>query len=109
MEELTLNKFKLVGGHPALDFINTVSARFGASGPDDPDLHHFTREKITNYLDLVSWSTKAALLLREEAERLLEEAERNPADGKKVLNRAIKLRESAYRLVRAAVGKWTPN
>ncbi len=57
MVERRFKDFRLVGGHPALDLVNTLRYR----GREDPG------EALARFEDLVGWSMSAALLTKEEA------------------------------------------
>jgi len=50
----------LIGGHPALDFLNTVKHR----GEDDP------QDRLTSLSDVIVWARVAGLLSEAEANRL---------------------------------------
>lgn len=78
--------FKFLGGHPALDFINTVGGRTHAS------VHRYTidRERLESVRDLDAWLAQAKLR------------------GRTDLDRAIELREALYRIFVAAVGQRRP-
>lgn len=104
--ELNLDKFKLVGGHPALDMVNTVGERPIANGPEDPALRQFKREKLENFVDLVSWNLKAGLLDAGEAAEMLNVFEGDRPYAAKLLKRFIILRETVYRLLKAGIGGW---
>lgn len=80
--------FKLIGGWLCLDFANTVDWR---------NSDH-SREWFNKYSDLVSWSRHAGILTESETLDLLRNAELRPADAKAVLERAIILRETLYRI-----------
>jgi len=82
---------KLIGGWLCLDFVNTVDWR----NSDHP------QEWFTKYSDLVSWSRHTGILTYNEARDLLRKAELHPTDGKAVLERAIILRETLYRIFSA--------
>lgn len=82
---------QLLGGRPSLDFANT--ADWHAS--DQPV------EFLTSYSDLVAWSQRAGILTDHQAQRLLKEAARRPADATTALRRAIALREAIYRIFSA--------
>jgi len=86
--ETSANNFKLIGGWLCLDFANTVDCR----NSDHP------REWFTKYSDLVSWSRHAGILTESETSDLIRKAELRPADAKAVLDRAIILRETLYRI-----------
>ncbi len=83
--------FEFTGGLLCLDFTNTLE--------DRPSDH--PRELLNSYSDLVSWSQQARILEDQEAQQLLEEAARRPAEASIVLQRAIVLREAIYRLFKA--------
>ena len=46
-------RFELIGGHPALDLVNTLDWRFRESGPE---------ELMTDYSDLVRFMEQAGLI-----------------------------------------------
>jgi predicted RNA-binding Zn ribbon-like protein len=81
--------FEISGGHPALDFTNTVSRR---SAPED------NRERLANYGRLVTWSLQAGLVTAKDAERLRAEAGARPRAAVAALRRAIVLREALFDL-----------
>jgi predicted RNA-binding Zn ribbon-like protein len=92
--------FEISGGHPALDFTNTISRR---SAPED------SRERLTNYGRLVSWALQAGLVTAKEAERLRTKAAGQPRAAAAALRRAIALREAIFELfVTTARGKRAP-
>lgn len=89
---------KLLGGRLCLDFVNTLDWR----GTDTP------LEFLNTYDDLVRWSRHAAVCSRQEAEKLQKLAARSGAEAKKVLNRALNLRETIYRLFTASIDNPNP-
>jgi predicted RNA-binding Zn ribbon-like protein len=103
--------WRLVGMRPCLDFVNTVGGRV-TGGPrrkatrDYAD--RFTREDLPDYDSLLRWSRFASLLEASEAERLRERAQRSAPEARRVLRRAVRLREAIYRLGKALVEDWTP-
>lgn len=92
------SELELVGGRLCLDLANTVSTR---AGP----LH---REYLASYDDLVSWSRHAGVLTDHEAQCLRREAADRPAEAAAVLDRAIALRETIYRIFAAIARQQTP-
>ena len=85
MTSLTIGTLKLFGGHPALDFANTVNSRGAAYGPD----------LLRTYADLLNWGLRLGLLDPNEAADLRE----IPTDqAATALRRAIALREAIYRI-----------
>ncbi len=84
---------KLLGGRLCLDFVNTLDWR----GTDSP------QEFLKIFDDLVSWSRHAGICSQRETRKLYKLAEQSDADAKKALNRALKLRETIYRLFAAGI------
>lgn len=108
--KLNTEKFKLVGGSVSADFVNTVAGRFESrnkkGGRDYLD--SCRSNKLESYADLVAWGWSAKLLDDDEAKSLLKLAAKNSHEAEKVLKRALMLRESVYRLFKAAIEKWKP-
>jgi predicted RNA-binding Zn ribbon-like protein len=82
--------FELSGGDLSLDFVNTVDER-----PTER-----ARELLPNPSELYSWSRQAGILTRKQEEALLARASRKPSQAKKVLDRALAIRECLFRLFR---------
>ncbi len=89
---------KLVAGELSLEFANT--AAWHASGTP--------KELLRSYQDLVTWGRRAGLLDARDAGRLLREAGRRPAAAAVVLQRAIAIRETIYRIVLALLEEREP-
>jgi len=85
-------RFDLTGGHPALDFANTMSRR--------EDLGE-NREYLTDYGRLVAFGEQTGLVASTEARRLREEAGRHPRAAAAALRRATELREPIYQVFKA--------
>lgn len=90
--------FKFLGGELPLDFTNTVAWH----APARP------RERFTSYAALVAWGRRAGILSEGEAEALLAEAGRHPADANAVLDRALALRATLHRVFSAAASAAPP-
>jgi predicted RNA-binding Zn ribbon-like protein len=91
--------FQLVGGHPVLDFVNTV----GGNRVLAP------REKLPNFADLVAWAVQSGVLSPPEGKALAREAAAHPGVAEQALTRAVHFRESLYRLLLAvAAGRPAP-
>lgn len=75
--------FDLCGGHPALDFVNSLDYRFGEDG---------AVERLRDYDDLVRFTRQSGLLDARRA-RLLSRAVR-PEDAARALRSARELREA---------------
>lgn len=89
MSGQTVETFKYIAGHPALDFANTAD-RWDDGVP--------AGEKLKAYDDLLAWSEGAGLIDRSVARRLQAEAARHPRDAVRVLAKARALRSLVYRL-----------
>lgn len=76
--------FDLCGGHPALDFVNSLDNRFRQDGPD---------EMLRDYGDLLRFLEECSLLDSQRV-RLLKRTV-TPETGEKVLQSARALREGA--------------
>jgi predicted RNA-binding Zn ribbon-like protein len=84
----------LLGGDPALDFVNSIDPR---GGPEPPVDH------IRGYHELTRWAAYAAVLSDERAERLIPAANRDQRAADRVWRRTIALREALYRVLEALV------
>ena len=89
---------KLLGGRLCLDFVNTLDWR----GTDAP------QEFLNTFDDLVSWSRHAGICSQQEARKLYQMAQRSISEAEMVLNRALKLRETIYRLFAAGIANQNP-
>jgi predicted RNA-binding Zn ribbon-like protein len=90
--------FDRCGGHVAIDFANTVSARHTEA----------PIERLTGYTALVSFAEQSGLIETERAARLKAWASGAPAEAQRVLEGAIGLREALYELFAAAAAKRPP-
>jgi predicted RNA-binding Zn ribbon-like protein len=83
------DRFEWNGGHPALDFINTLDER-----PSDAPI-----EKLATYRDLARFAELAGLIERRTAAGLLLPDGRSDS---RIVNRARKVREHLYDVLAAA-------
>lgn len=91
--------FELSGGHPALDFANTVDNR--------PSPRR--KELLNSCADLIAWARQAGLLSSRQAATLSRQARRSPDQARELLRRAVTLREALYETLSARVaGKPLP-
>ena len=91
-----LAALRRIGGHAALDFVNTVDWR-GRPAPED---------YLVNYPALLEWAGHAGLVDAPEAAQLQRRAIDEPARAATALRAALVLREGAHRLFLArALGK----
>lgn len=101
---------KQVGGALCLDFVNTVRGRVSApgrrNGKDDRGL--IVGERIPSFDALLRWAAVAGLLRPRELSALAAKATAAPAAARRVLKRALALREALYRVFKCSVEGWTP-
>lgn len=81
--------FELSGGHPALDFVNTLDER-----PADPP-----RERLRAYEDLLRFGRQSGVLDDRAARALARVARAEPGSAARALGAAIALRENLFRLL----------
>jgi predicted RNA-binding Zn ribbon-like protein len=93
----TPSAFQLNGGHPALDFVNTLDDRFRADGPV---------ELLESYADLLRFLQQSGLLSAHQA-RLLDAAAKKGAAAR-VLQSARELRETMAAVLYSAVDGGAP-
>jgi predicted RNA-binding Zn ribbon-like protein len=99
MSELDAAKqFQFIGGNLALDFCNTVGGKRGK----------VVREHLVSPLAFVAWCYQSKLLDRDQAEAALSEATRAPSAAVALLERAIGLRESLFRIFDACILQRSP-
>ncbi len=84
---------KLIGGQLSLDFANTVSYRG----------RQFPEEKLNGFQDLLDWSVLAGTLDEGDARKLSREGGIQPEAAKRVLERAVELREAIHRIFTANI------
>jgi predicted RNA-binding Zn ribbon-like protein len=85
MKQVTVATIQLFGGHPALDFTNTVDSRGSRFGPD----------VLQRFEDLRTWALRRGVIDAAEAERLGSVPDQR---GRRALKRAKALREALYRV-----------
>src|SRR4051794_8271664 len=93
-----VHAMRLIGGHPAVDFVNTLGGSRDA--PDDEYLHA--------YSDLLVWSERTGLIGSEPAGTLPRTAERRPQPAAAALDDALRLRGHVDAILRATVAGRTP-
>jgi predicted RNA-binding Zn ribbon-like protein len=96
--EQAIEPFDFNSNRLCLDFANTLHDR-----PTSTPRDHFN-----TYSDLVWWSQAAGILLPEETQILLAEARRRPAKATQVLQDAIFLRETLYRIFSSIYREYAP-
>jgi predicted RNA-binding Zn ribbon-like protein len=93
-----VHAMRLVGGHPALDFVNTLGGL--KVSPDDEYLHA--------YGDLLVWSERTDLIAPEPAGALARAAERRPKPAATALEAALELRGHVDAILRATLAGRSP-
>ena len=86
---------RLLAGHPALDFVNTIDPREGVHRVDH----------LRAYEDLVDWAERAGILGAADARQAAREATRDPAAAARAFDRAVVLREATYAIFGAVTGR----
>jgi predicted RNA-binding Zn ribbon-like protein len=84
----------LLGGGPALDFVNSIDPRGGPERPID---------YLGDYEELVRWAAYASVVSPERSQALIRDAGRNRRAAGRVWRRAIAHREALYRVLAARV------
>jgi predicted RNA-binding Zn ribbon-like protein len=87
-----LGTYEASAGHLCLDFANTIDWRT-SSQPDD---------RLASYTHLVAWGLLVNILTEDEAQDLIRKAAEKPQAASMVLERAVLLRETIYRVFSAA-------
>jgi predicted RNA-binding Zn ribbon-like protein len=88
----------LLGGHPALDFVNTVDDRLGPAPV----------EFLRDFEALCEWAAHASLLSEERARAIAADAGKFGNEAPRVWRRAVELREALYRVLTAIVERSDP-
>jgi predicted RNA-binding Zn ribbon-like protein len=86
-----VGRIELIGGHPAVDFVNTL-------GGD----HQALVECLHSYADLLIWAERTDVIDAHQAETLRALASAQPADATRALTDALALRASVDQVLRAA-------
>ncbi len=89
--------FQLVGGHPALDLVNTLDWRFRDDGPE---------ELLAGYDDLLRFTAQAQLLTPKQIRQIVRNG--SDLDAADALVVCRQLREAAAEILYAAVDDRTP-
>lgn len=96
-------RFSYLGGHLAIDLVNTAS---NWRGPDHAE--RYDGDKLTSYADLVAWAETAGAITPDHAEALRAAAVERPEDATAVLDRARSFRLAFHDLLTATVDGVVP-
>src|SRR3954452_15474434 len=94
-----VHAMRLVGGHPAVDFVNTLGGP--KDTPDDEDLHA--------YSDLLIWSERTGLIGDERAGTPPRTADRRPQRAATALEDVVELRGHVDAILRATLAGRPPH
>jgi predicted RNA-binding Zn ribbon-like protein len=89
------SELKLVGGHPALDLVNTVEPRL-------PESHPQPREHLADPAALLTWSQRAGLVAAAEVDGTAAAWAEAPASAQVALGAVREIRESLYSVLLSA-------
>ena len=107
MADSLAGTMRLVGGDPALDFVNTVGGRRARGGPSGAG-SVVQDDKLGGYDDLLAWARHAALLDEEGARALARGGRRRPGEASAVLSQAVSTREALHRTLVSLMRGETP-
>jgi predicted RNA-binding Zn ribbon-like protein len=95
---MNVAELPLVGGHPALDLVNTVERGRGER-----------RDHLTDPTALLTWASRAGLIDDGEARAVADAWERDPASGRAALAAVREVREALHRVLLAAMAIEPPD
>jgi predicted RNA-binding Zn ribbon-like protein len=95
---MDIAELPLVGGHPALDLVNTAERGRGER-----------REHLIDPAALLTWASRASLVDDGEARAVADDWERNPASGLAALATVREVREALHQALLAAMGIEPPD
>jgi predicted RNA-binding Zn ribbon-like protein len=91
----TVSDVALVGGHRALDLVNTVAPRAGGE----------CRDYLLTPADLLTWSLRTGLVDAEAAPEIEAAWNASPAAGRRALAAVREVREALYEVLSARLGE----
>ena len=80
--------FELSGGHPAIDFVNTIDMR--------PTCN--SKELIPAFRDFCAWAEQAGILTREQHLTLIKNAKKQPSQAESARRGAVRMRECLFQI-----------
>lgn len=95
-QPLRILEYGLHGGHPALDFVNTLDWRDRVADEGGPE------EMLVSYGALLAWCRRCGIIGAATLGELERDAAAAPKQAEAVLNEAIVLRDALYRIAQAA-------
>ncbi|HEY2550577.1 MAG TPA: CGNR zinc finger domain-containing protein, partial [Streptosporangiaceae bacterium] len=91
------SELPLVGGHPALDLVNTVEPRLPAAG---------RQEHLAAPADLLAWAERAGMITGAEAESVAAAWAAEPGTAVSALASVIRIREALASTLDAILASW---
>jgi predicted RNA-binding Zn ribbon-like protein len=88
MDEERNPELRIVGGHPALDLVNTVAPRVPGGGD-----HH---EYLARPGDLLAWARRIDVISAQEEAAVAEAWQASPAAAPQALHATVDIREAVY-------------
>jgi predicted RNA-binding Zn ribbon-like protein len=85
-----LRPFELIGGHVAVDLVNTVSWRLDGQRKID---------RAPGYQELLAWARQAQLVAPAQYQMLREAIDHHPVRGRQAASAVHRLREALYRVL----------
>jgi predicted RNA-binding Zn ribbon-like protein len=101
-------RWKFIGGRLCIDFVNSAAGR-SDKRVKDSFVFSIREERLKSYKDLVSWAKEAGVLTERDAKRLIIVACQTERKAKLVLERAIALRESLFKILKHIIEGWEPS
>jgi predicted RNA-binding Zn ribbon-like protein len=86
-------QFRIVGGHPALDLVNTVTPRI----PGGLDGHDY----LSGPSELLAWSRRTGIVTEPEIDAITAAWRRTPGLADSVLGATVEIREATYSVLAA--------
>jgi len=94
-----LDSLNLVGGHVALDLVNSLDPR---EGPEE------RIDYLFDYQAVARWAVRASVISNTRCEELLALAASSPRNARAVWRRVVRLREALFRVLRSLVRNEPP-
>jgi predicted RNA-binding Zn ribbon-like protein len=89
--------FRLVGGHQALDLVNTVAPRHAVDAGERADA-------LTDTTDLLIWARRTGVVTEGQEASITAAWQAEPATAARALREAVELREAAYAVLSSQLG-----
>ena len=101
MADRSNNELRLVGGHPALDLVNTVAPRL----VDGSDGHEYLNDPG----DLLAWSRRAGIVSESDEAAVGTAWRATPGTANQALRASVEIREATYAVLAARQSAGSPD